>query len=124
MVVVTLIVSFGLAACGGDEGTSSVAARDSGFEGVPVPTSARSVQGPHRTWIVEDMSFDELVAWYEEHLPDDRDFGRWKWCKRRAEQGSHDARYYSHGAQDILTVSVNVHNPPQILMGTDKSGPC
>lgn len=149
-VVLVIPVCAALAASCGDDGTDNESAapeqvqtaptdaqaggaapdlgvKDSGVEGVPVPESATAAGG--ELWTVPDVSYLELVAWYEERMPEGADFGRWGWCDTGGGEGvsageSNHAHIYSRGARGILAVAVTNDDPPGIVIGADKSGPC
>lgn len=103
----------------------------SGVEGVPVPEGAKldkeNSSGNDETWLITNMTYDELKSWYEAEMPEGQDFKGWTWCDTGGGYGGH-AHIYSRGARDILavtTVQETVgNNPDAVLIGTDKSGPC
>jgi hypothetical protein len=99
----------------------------SGIAGVPVPgweepaTRLRS----EGTWFVTNMSYDELIDWYQGRMPVGKDFNQWDWC-----EGRKGNLLYSQGPKRILSVMVVEDNeqPKEeslaVLIGIDESGPC
>lgn len=94
----------------------------SGIEGVPLPGGAERVGDDQ--WEVADSSYKEVVAFYEEAMPEGEDWKRgWKWCDTGGGETIH-SHIYAQGPREILGVTVVNDPAPGILIGVDKSGPC
>jgi hypothetical protein len=110
----------------GGDGTGTaeaIPAVSSGVEGVPIPRdTARAPEGKG-SYEVLGMSFDEVVDWYDTHLPEGKAFRDWAWCDTGG-GAENPSRIYSQGSTRILTVTITDDTPPGVLIGVDKSGPC
>jgi hypothetical protein len=111
----------------------SVPARESAIEGVPVPATAEpyAMDQPglrddfksDAYWAV-DMTFDELDAWYELHMPKGRSWNDWNWHEPIPGR-MYIARFYCHAVRDGISVTLireEGGNPPGILVTQDGSG--
>jgi hypothetical protein len=129
------IAALAVLGCGGDddddggdggEPAPKLKATSSGIEGVPIPSTAKPYEVGD-IWLVPGSTYDEVLAFYEEQMPEGQDFNGWPWCDTGGDGDIH-AHIYARGAKDILNVTVSDDpedkQPPNILIGVDKSGPC
>ena len=137
------VLTFVAGGCGGTEESTSTSAstapevaapptKSSGGvtadEGVPLPPGARSSQGAAydyaNAWQVPGSSFDKVVAFYDDQMPEGKDWQDWTWCDTGAAAGASPSRTYSRGSNEILSITLIEGKPPGILIGMDQSGPC
>jgi hypothetical protein len=99
-----LIIAAALSGCGGSVALPS---QDSGIEGVRVPLSAQLDESEpgFRVYLIPNMSFAEVTAWYDEVMPPYKDFGDWQWCVIEATESSSD-RAYRRGEVGVLLVRI------------------
>ncbi len=123
----------GASGCGGSSGdstasreqsqTSADLTKSSGIEGIPLPADATPLPGFDGGWNVPGSDYDTVVAFYEDRIPEGKDWRDWKWCDTGGGDTIH-AHIYAKGRRDILNVTVADDNPPGVIIGTDESGPC
>lgn len=121
LLITTTMLAGGFAAC--DDDAPELTATDSGVEGVPIPESAEPHPEVDTFWNVEGVRYDDLVAWYEDQMPEGEDFDGWEWCDTGGGETIH-AHIYARGEQEILAVTVSADDRPSVSIGTDESGPC
>jgi hypothetical protein len=99
MNVISVLLACCLVSCG--PGASAMAPVASAIEDVPVPRSAERndtglsfvVSGSatemawlraerQATYVVPDISSEQLLAWYAEHMPAGQPWQEWAWCER------------------------------------------
>lgn len=108
----------------------AVEPKDSGVEGVPVPSQAIEVETvDDRAWEAPaSWTYADLKGWYSSRMPVGSDFGAWKWCETAGSASWNQTRTYFKSGKEILAVTlVNSQKPdenPAVFVGTDQSGPC
>ncbi len=113
--------------------TEPVPAKESAIEGIPVPVTAKPypMDRPDRRedlriegyWAV-DMTFEELDAWYQQHMPKGRSWKDWKW-QEPIPGRMYIAREYCHAERDGISLTIireEGGNPPGIMVTQDGSG--
>jgi hypothetical protein len=132
LLAATLLALWLVGGCGGNENGSerdgtgtaeAIPAVSSGVEGVPIPRDTARAPERKGSYEVLGMSFDELVDWYDAHLPEGKAFKDWAWCDTGG-GADNPSRIYSQGSTRILKVTIMDDTPPGVLIGVDKSGPC
>lgn len=103
------------------------------IEGVPVPPTAklqppssRSLRDDFRAdgYRVTDMTFDEIVAWYEQRMPKGQSWNGWSWHEWQ-QQRMYVSRSYCQPGRDGISVMIireEAGNAPSILITQDGSG--
>lgn len=117
---VSLAAGLLLVSCGPSASPTTPVA--SAIEDVPVPRSAErndrlvlgvTGSGPEMAWsradrratyVVPDISSEDLLAWYAEHMPVGEPWQEWAWCERPAVLFQRS--YYLPGTNRILALWV------------------
>ncbi len=94
----------------------SLGAIDSGIKSVPIPESAEPNPNLEDAWTVEGVSYDELVAWYEEQMPEGEGTSAGGTGATPAVRKRFHAHIYARGARAILSGSITDTDPPGILI--------
>jgi hypothetical protein len=132
LLVVLLVLAFAGGCGGGDDksttgddaGSAKAAATpaiSSGVEGVPIPRDSHRSQENKSLFEVLGMTYDELVDWYDAHLPEGKDFEGWQWCDTDVD-AENPSRRYSKGSR-VLSVALTDDTPPGVLVRV-KPGTC
>jgi hypothetical protein len=90
-----------------------------GLYRVPIPHGARLQPGnpnapnPHAIYHVRGISFRDLLAWYNRHLPVGAPHGNWEWCRVfRSEDGNFVSRiYFNPVSREVLSVDIATDAP-------------
>lgn len=120
LILALVVALLAVAGCAQDDG-AELAGRDSGIHGVPIPSTAE--RDGDAGWTVPGSSFEEVVEFYEREMPEGQDWRGWAWCDTGGGETIH-AHIYARPGRRVLAVAITNDDPPAIVIGADRSGPC
>ena len=97
-------------------------------EGVPLPPGAKPSQGAAydyvNAWLIPELDFDSVVAFYDDEMPVGQDWKDWAWCETGAAEDANPTRTYTRGGAETLSVTIVERKPPTVLMGIADASAC